>query len=43
MGDFIKKLRELGVESDGTVTLSYSEGCEVWHINDGHVQESVAK
>jgi len=43
MGDFINKLRELGVEADGTVTLSYSEGCEVWHINESHVQESVAE
>ena len=43
MGDFINKLRELGVEDDGTVTLSYSEGCEVWHINESHVQESVAE
>jgi hypothetical protein len=43
MGDFINKLRELGVEDDGCVTLSYSEGCEVWHINDGYVQESVAE
>jgi hypothetical protein len=43
MGDFINKLRELNVEDDGVVTLSYSEGCEVWHINDSHVQESVAE
>jgi len=43
MGDFIKKLRELGVEDDGTVTLNYSEGCEVWHINESHVEESVAE
>ncbi len=43
MGDFINKLRELGVEDDGLVTLSYTEGCDVWHINDGHVQESVAE
>jgi hypothetical protein len=43
MGDFVNKLRELGVEDDGIVTLNYSEGCEVWHINDSHVQESVAE
>lgn len=43
MGDFVNKLRELGVEDDGTVTLSYSEGCDVWHINESHVQESVAE
>jgi hypothetical protein len=43
MGDFVNRLRELGVEDDGYVTLSYSEGCEVWHINESHVQESVAE
>ena len=41
MGDFVNRLRELGVEDDSCVTLSYSEGCEVWHINESHVQESV--
>ena len=41
MGDFVNRLRELGVEDDGCVTLSYSEGCEVWHINESHVEESV--
>ena len=43
MGEFIERLRELGVEDDGYVTLSYSEGCEVWHINESHVEESVAE
>ena len=43
MSDFVKRLRELGVEDDGCVTLSYSEGCDVWHINESHVQESVAE
>tara|TARA_R110002110_G_scaffold84345_1_gene219117 strand:- start:134 stop:664 length:531 start_codon:yes stop_codon:yes gene_type:complete len=43
MGDFVNRLRELGVEDDSCVTLSYSEGCEVWHINESHVQESVAE
>ncbi len=43
MGEFVNRLRELGVEDDGYVTLSYSEGCEVWHINESHVQESVAE
>jgi len=41
MGDFVNRLRELGVEDDGCVTLNYSEGCEVWHINESHVEESV--
>ena len=43
MGDFINRLRELGVDDDGFVTLSYSEGCEVWHINESHVEESVSE
>ena len=43
MSDFVNKLRELEVEDDGIVTLNYSEGCDVWHINDSHVQESVAE
>lgn len=43
MGEFVNKLRELNVENDGIVTLSYSEGCDVWHINESHVQESVAE
>jgi hypothetical protein len=43
MSDFVNRLRELGVEDDGCVTLSYSEGCDVWHINESHVEESVAE
>ena len=43
MSDFSNKLRELGVEDDSFVWLSYNEGCEVWHINESHVQESVAE
>ena len=43
MSDLINKLRELNIEDDGTVTLSYSEGCEVWHINESHVEESVSE
>jgi len=43
MSDFVNKLRELEVEDDGIVTLNYSEGCEVWHINDSHVEESVGE
>jgi len=43
MGDFVNKLRELGVEDDGVVTMSYSEGCDVWHINESYVEESVGE
>ncbi len=43
MGDFVNRLREMNVEDDACVTLSYSEGCDVWHINESHVQESVCE
>jgi hypothetical protein len=43
MGDFVNRLRDLDVDDDDCVTLSYSEGCEVWHINESHVEESVAE
>ena len=41
MSDFINKLRELNIAEDNFVTLSYSEGNDVWHINDGYVDDSV--
>ena len=43
MSDFVNRLRELGVDDDGYVTLSYSEGCDVWHINESHVEESASE
>jgi len=43
MSDFITRLKELGVQADDCLTLSYSEGCDVWHINESHVEESVAE
>jgi len=43
MSDIVNKLRELNVSDENYVTLSYSEGCEVWHINESHVQESVSE
>jgi len=41
MSDFINKLRELNVSEDTFLTLSYTEGNDVWHINDGYVNDSV--
>ena len=43
MGDIIKKLKELGVEETDFITLSYVEGTDVWHINENHVEETVAE
>ena len=38
--DFINKLRELNIAEDDFVTLSYSEGAEVWHVNDDYIDWS---
>jgi len=43
MSDIVTRLRELGVQGDDCLTLSYTEGCDVWHINESHVQESVSE
>tara|TARA_B100000029_G_scaffold514356_1_gene616862 strand:+ start:2849 stop:3376 length:528 start_codon:yes stop_codon:yes gene_type:complete len=43
MSKIVDTLRELSVDSDDYVTLSYSEGADVWHINESHVQETVAE
>jgi hypothetical protein len=41
MSDFVNKLRELNVDTNTFVTLSYTEGNDVWHINEDHVSDSV--
>jgi len=41
MSDIVNTLRELNVSEDDVVALSYTEGADVWHINESHVQESV--
>ena len=41
MSDFVNKLRELAVADDDFVTLSFTEGNEVWHCTDSYVQDSV--
>ena len=43
MGEFINRLREVGAGDDDFVTLSYTEGNDVWHINESHVTDSVAE
>jgi hypothetical protein len=43
MSDIIKRLGELNVAKDAFVTLNYTEGADVWHINENHVEESVAE
>ena len=43
MGDFVNTVRELGVSDDDYVTLSYTEGNEVWHCTDSYVQDSVVE
>jgi len=41
VSNFVSKLRELNVADDDFVTLRYSEGNDVWHINESHVEDSV--
>jgi len=43
MSDFVNRLQEMEVSEDSYVTLSYTEGNDVWHINDGYVADSVAE
>jgi hypothetical protein len=43
MSDIVNKLRELNVSDENYVTLSYTEGAEVWHVNDSHVEEAVSE
>ena len=41
MSDFINRLKELEISEDSFVNLNYTEGNDVWHINDGYVTDSV--
>ena len=43
MEDIVKKLRELNVSDEDYVTLNYTEGADVWHINESHVEETVSE
>ena len=39
MSDFVNRLQELGISEDSFITLGYTEGNDVWHINDGYVTD----
>jgi hypothetical protein len=39
----IERLKELNVGDNDYLTFSCTEGCDVWHINESHVEESVAE
>ena len=41
--NIVKKLTELKVEDSALLTVSYSEGADVWHINESHVEETVGE
>ena len=41
--NIVNKLRELNVGDEDYVTLNYSEGADVWHINESHVEETVGE
>ena len=43
MSNFINQLQKLEVAEDSYVTLSYTEGNDVWHVNESHVADSVAE
>jgi hypothetical protein len=43
MSNFVNTLRELEVQDNDYVTLNYTEGADVWHINESHVEETVAE
>jgi len=43
MSDIIRKLTELGAEETDFITLSFTEGTDVWHINESHVEETVGE
>jgi len=41
MNNITDTLRELSVADDALITLSYTEGADVWHIDDNHVEETI--
>jgi len=43
MGTILERLEELGVEQDDFIALRYTDGADVWHINESHVEETVAE
>ena len=43
MGDIANKLRELNVNDEDYITLKYTEGADIWHIDEGHVETALAE
>jgi len=43
MSNIVNTLKELNVGNDALLSLSYTEGADVWHINESHVEETVAE
>lgn len=43
MSNITNTLRELNVVDGAYVTLRYTEGADVWHINDSHVEDAVGE
>jgi hypothetical protein len=43
MSNITNTLRELNVADDAYVTLSYTEGADVWHINESHVEDAAGE
>ena len=43
MGKIVNTLRDLNVDENDYLTLSYNEGADVWHINESHVEETVSE
>ena len=43
MSNITNTLRELNVADGAYVTLSYTEGADVWHINESHVEDAVGE
>jgi hypothetical protein len=41
--NIVEKLQDLNVGEDALVSVSYTEGADVWHINESHVEETAAE
>ena len=41
--NIVEKLQNLNVDEDALVSVSYTEGADVWHINESHVEETAAE
>ena len=43
MSNIINTLKELNIDEESFITLSYSDGTDVWHINESHVKETATE